>query len=537
MMTEQNTTTKPGRVRRFFRWAFIAAKWLFVLLLSLLLIAGLYFQAPPKVIALMAIILATLTIIPKPARKWIWLTFAIILIATVVWVFLPEETGDWQPYTFDEELAALEAKRAIPDEQNAATIYNKLLETYDSKDLYPGFMVHHLEELTRREPWQSKDYPKLANWIQSHEEIINLLTEAIQIDKCAFRLEGYHKFSLRTGQRKARVTLWAQLLARAAYNDLAEGRIDEAIEKQYIIIRMSDHLNQQPTFSNMLIGIVIETIGTHNIIWTIVHENTTDEQLRSIENVLRQSNRDWTRDFANTLEYEKLSDKNLFGLLYEVNSKSRIRLSKLSWSTIFSVRMSRHIPFNLGKYDHKVTRLFHWFFIPHDPEKMGDIVEDIYIKEVHPILEPKYDWSKRERILREPTLCNIRYLIRYFYSYFRDHRNHDLYLRNIGQHRNCQLIIALRRYKNEHGRWPETIEDIKSLVSPELFIDPVNNDSYVYRLTEDGFTLYSKGKNNIDENGESRTKKPDGSRTDDHLIWPPKKSMKQTAASASIKKE
>ena len=77
-------------------------------------------------------------------------------------------------------------------------------------------------------------------------------------------------------------------------------------------------------------------------------------------------------------------------------------------------------------------------------------------------------------------------------------------------------MIALRRYKNKNGHWPESLDDMKSLAPKEIFVDPINGDSFVYKLTEENFTLYSKGKNNIDENGEYQ----DGA--DDRLIWPRK---------------
>ena len=61
---------------------------------------------------------------------------------------------------------------------------------------------------------------------------------------------------------------------------------------------------------------------------------------------------------------------------------------------------------------------------------------------------------------------------------------------------------------------------------PEIFVDPINNSSFVYKLTDDGFKLYSKGKNNIDENGEFKRSGPD-----DWPIWPPpsKKRMAEGA--------
>jgi hypothetical protein len=72
----------------------------------------------------------------------------------------------------------------------------------------------------------------------------------------------------------------------------------------------------------------------------------------------------------------------------------------------------------------------------------------------------------------------------------------------------------LRHYRNKNGHWPQTLDEIKSSLSEEVLTDPQNNGLFVYKLTDDGFTLYSKGKNNIDEAGS----KIDGA--DDWPIWP-----------------
>ena len=59
-----------------------------------------------------------------------------------------------------------------------------------------------------------------------------------------------------------------------------------------------------------------------------------------------------------------------------------------------------------------------------------------------------------------------------------------------------------------------------TLAAVEIFIDPTNGGEFVYKLTDDNFTLYSKGENNIDEKGAKYDKKADGTRTDDILFWP-----------------
>ena len=52
-------------------------------------------------------------------------------------------------------------------------------------------------------------------------------------------------------------------------------------------------------------------------------------------------------------------------------------------------------------------------------------------------------------------------------------------------------------------------------------IDPYNECLFVYKATEDGFTLYSKGPNNIDDGGQY-----DRDVLDDWPIWPPRQSQR-----------
>jgi len=93
---------------------------------------------------------------------------------------------------------------------------------------------------------------------------------------------------------------------------------------------------------------------------------------------------------------------------------------------------------------------------------------------------------------------------------------HQLSLRGVATCRGIRILIALRRYKNKNSRWPETLDDIKSIAPEEIFVDPFNNGPFVYKLTDNTFRLYSKGKNNVDEDGQYRDPQ------DDWPIWPPR---------------
>jgi len=73
------------------------------------------------------------------------------------------------------------------------------------------------------------------------------------------------------------------------------------------------------------------------------------------------------------------------------------------------------------------------------------------------------------------------------------------------------------RLRERTGRWPESLDQIVSALSPEILSDPISGGSYVYNLSESGFSLYSIGPNRVDEHGHHKWNGPD-----DWPIWPPR---------------
>ena len=163
-MAEEKQETKRKK-RGIFRQIALILKWIGLILLGILLIAAFVFHVPWKVTTLLAIVLLACTILPKPYRKWFWASAGIVVIVSVVWVFLPDNNEGWRPYTFEEELAAIEAERAVPDEQNAALIYNQLLQNYEQSDFEPNLTDPDAYYLTTSGPWSSADYPHVAQWL------------------------------------------------------------------------------------------------------------------------------------------------------------------------------------------------------------------------------------------------------------------------------------------------------------------------------------------------------------------------------------
>jgi len=424
-MAEQKAENqKLGIVKRIFKWIGLG-------LLVLLLIAALIFQAPWKVITLLIIILLACTILPRPARKWFWLSAAAVIIALIIWVFLPDDNEGWRPYTFDEELAALEAARSIPDTENAATIYNQLLENYGESSLSLNFLDDETDNLTSREPWLSKDYPELAEWLKGHQSTIETLIKASKIEKCRFPIAIDPVQRSQPSQPYRAMRQWTFLLRRAANNDIAEGRLDDALEKYLCLNQMGNHLCQQPVMVDYLVGIAVEAIALGGMKTFILEGDATEKHLKTIEAALPHTKDNWAEISSKILEFETLYERKNVGLFDRL---------KFAWQ--------------------------------------GMRVEDTF-----------------ERI-------------------------HEIYLRLLADRHGNRILIALRRYKNKHGHWPQTLSEIQSFVPAEILIDPLNEGSFVYKPTDDTFKLHSKGLNNIDDDGKRDQWGRKKTGADDRLIWP-----------------
>ena len=504
-------------------------------LLAILIILALLFHATWKVISSLLIILAACTILPRPYRKWFWLSVAAVVLVLIIWVFLPDDNEGWRPYTFEEELAALEAKYAIPDSENAAIIYNRLLKDHDPNEFWPDFLDFDSMRFTRQMPWSYNEYPELAKWIDGHKSVIADLIEVGKKEKCYFPRKFNYGDIESPANRLNTMRRWVFLLSQAANNDLAERRTDQALEKSLTLLRMGRHLCQQPTLIDMLVGIALESVALREFKMFIIAVDAADQQLGAIEQAVAGIKLDWSSIWPEILEYEKLEVKNKFGEYYERDMTGRIRLSRDPKARIRkSVRDALEKfpngpkPFfpilwpNPNYWQSKLIRaktILYWFYLPSNPKKGAEIIDSQYEK-YYKMADADFNWKKEPGEISPGFILNFAYLIEHLVdsptvSYY---RFHDIYLRCTADNNVSRLIVTLRRYKNEHGRWPETLDGIKDLVPEEILVDPINGGSFVYKLTEDNFTIYSKGKNNIDEGGE-RSSDPGA---DDWLIWPPK---------------
>ena len=232
--------------------------------------------------------------------------FAVMAGILVIITTLAYRHQDYQ--SIDERLAVIEASLAIPDSENAAILYDKLLQNpealiKDQSDLHgPDVMV------TRRKPWTENDYPKLAVWIKEHQWLITELMKVKQFEKCRFPLIIEPQRTIQV-KRMSMMRKWAFLLCQAANNDIGEGRIDDAIEKWQCLIQIGKHLRQQSRLLEYLIGTAIESMGIIRTISFLAECNVSESHLQKIESFQVQTNDDWPAVLDRIRPVEELAEQ------------------------------------------------------------------------------------------------------------------------------------------------------------------------------------------------------------------------------------
>jgi len=401
MAEEKRGKKSRGIIRRILRWISLG-------LLTILLILSLVFQTPWKVVALLFIFIAACTVLPGRLRRWFWLGVGAVVIALIIWIFLPDDNEGWQPYryNFEKELQKLDTQYSIPPERNAATIYNRLMERYDANDYYIFDLVD-LDPNTFnnifRNPWRSTDYPDVADSLAHIRGAIGTLVEISKTEQCMFPI--CDPFNFKSHDKNAALRRWARLLVIAINNDIAEARMDNAVQKISANLQMAKHLYQQPGTINFLNGMSIEKLAIQRMNKIIVENDVVDSHINMIGKTLPEIKNEWSTVFNKIFEFDTLFAKTRLTMHYEVNRKGRTRLSRdplaVLRSNLSDVLQNTEYdndqfkaqleyiayPSYFQKKRMKAKTILQWFVMPSDPEDAAEILDE-YLERYEAMTDP-----------------------------------------------------------------------------------------------------------------------------------------------------
>lgn len=517
-MNEFTDQSTGSRILCVLKWLLWGVRWLAIVVFGLLLVAGVLFKLPWKILVCLAVIPAVGIFVPRRIQPWCWGALAALLIGVGGWILWPRaDGGRWRTYRYDEALSDVLVLRRLDGVPNAAALYNQVLREHDERIFEPGRYGIQVEWQTFEDPWSAEEFPEVAERLEPLGPAIETLLEAVKIDQCRFPI-GHDMRALRLQLRRInQLKGWGHWLIRSANGDLQAGRLSAALDKQLAVLGMARHLYQQQTLFDQAGGFFLEVAAARVLRRYVLDYAETEEELDRIVAALERVEPNWPAAWDGIVETEKLMAKNLAALVYQVDDRGRTRIHRDAITSVVE-GLGYSVPAILQqRLISRATALGLWLSIPVTPGNAGRLIDRRFDKfselarQGTPgrVVPMQYAW----RLGLNPASA-VDWLARQQMSYYA--ALDGQYKRHIALGRATVIMIELRRYYLEHNRWPDDLSALETRLSEDTYIDQFSGVPFAYGLTEEGFYFYSLGQNAIDDGGRNNARE----KLDDIVFWP-----------------
>lgn len=450
---------------------------------------------------------------PRDLHKWVWILLSIVIIGLYLWVRSPEvNASQWSPYVYSAESVGIKRSLHI-DPNNAAIEYNALFDRHHD-DLFTIPVSAAMEDWTQRSPWDQTELPELAEWMKHLEPELDELMRITAKPVCTFD-PPLNMNELNYQYRRLNTTkAFTRNLLRSANQDLFNRRTDVAIQKQYTILRIANHLWQQGTLADQTSGYFIEQKASWALRRSIIDYDIDEDSLNRLDMELQALDSHWPEVWGDIHQAQKALTISLSGLFYQQNSQGHFRFSRNIPAGLQEHLGYRVRRFLLSTEYSRMIALCLALAIPSTPQGTANLIADRFDRLSAMVLagqdieveDGQYTW--RDGVNATSFIdWYARQQVAYYYPLASQDKRFRQGRAALG------ILIALKRYQLKHGQWPAHLEE--AFGSHPVPTDPVNGKPFRYLPDNEPFRLYSAGPNGIDDGGQN-----DNRGKDDLLLWP-----------------
>lgn len=210
-----------------------------------------------------------------------WSASIILTVVTII-CCLMWKAGLLDSQSIEKKLAAIDAELAIPEAENAAVYYRRFFTDPNNEAILYDLSDHTPSAYC--EPWSDIEHPELAAELEKHQKFMQKLLDISEMQKARFPVDLNPDPDSWQTIRDMRKVIF--VLSWAGANDLAEGRIDAAHSKYRCQMQLARHFSQQPGTDHKIFAMAFEGVAYKNIRMAVMRDETTPEQLRSLESIL-----------------------------------------------------------------------------------------------------------------------------------------------------------------------------------------------------------------------------------------------------------
>lgn len=379
----------------------------------------------------------------------------------------------------------------VPDEENAALLYNKVFVLMGLPEIKNALaVIKDLKSYSNISQWTDEQrigIPKLIN-SRDMQYVYELLEQGSKKSKCNFN-PNYedgpnvllpHLNSMREAMR---------LLCIKAIVEAKSGNMEKAFDTLLIGLKISNHLKDEPLLISQLVriacdGILVECIEGISNSRSIPIEKSKlimDELTVHKDNEPFVKCMDGERIIFGMWTFERILRGKPQDLkeIIDMTSPSSVPLAVIGTFLVNPIFKK-----DFACYLTLITKAQDSLY--YNKVKEGDelipkycIITNIFLPAVGRV---------QENIVRHQAYIDI-----------------------------CRTGLALKIYKAKNGNYPEKLESLAPEFLEEVSVDPFSSEDLIYKKSANGFILYSVGPNMKDDGGiDARTVKWEG---DYDIVW------------------
>ena len=403
-----------------------------------------------------------------------------------------------EAYTLAESVAP----PRVPDEENAALIYQAMFESWSPPEVWPEIFRQAEKALYAESEKPTKDEAEtpgpgtteteqfdfgseaLGEFLRKRAGELALLRQAASLPVCRFERDYYRpKYSMLLPQ-VSDLRMAARLLAVDARHSLTRGNTSQAIADINAMFGIAQHA-REPFLVTLLVSIAIERMATNELEHLLAHGHLTQEMLNQIHV-------DTTPTLRDTL-VRALRMEEAMGLL---------AFCSFATGEVWLDHSLEEIGMSVGPGIGPVGVSLLSFWLPQDVATYRQLMKEMQsIASAHasPLVEKKRRFEK----LNQEVLKN-RYQAPMTSLVFPALEMVSQAVAKGQANRAAAVIgVAAYRYALEHNRLPDKLEDLVPEYLPLIASDPFDGQPMRMKLPKTGeLVIYSVGQNLQDDGGQ-----------------------------------
>jgi hypothetical protein len=302
---------------------------------------------------------------------------------------------------------------------------------------------------------------------------------------------------------------FARVLGARAMNHLGEGRVQQAWNDLMVMRKLGRLIAQGPTLIEALVGIAIENIGNHSTLVLIEHTQPDAKQvakyLADLDGIEK------THPMSRMADKVETTERSMYMDCVQLLARGSLNLEQLAGVTgggDFGNIMQKYAT-GLVEWDIVLRKGNVWY------DRMVKIMRmDDYVERSKAVAKANEDIKKMAQESRAPINL-LRFLDpkkgREAASDFMGDVMVALLLPAVQQARiaedlatqngrHLRIALALSAYKKKNGSYPAKLSDVKPYLGA-VPRDIFTGEELNYKVTKDGYLVYSVGPNGKDEGG------------------------------------